>query len=105
VPFFIWVFLLLLELTPEQRSLRARTAAHESWANTSDPAARTAHGRATFLNRFEADARAKHPDGDDATIARVAESLRKAHFTRLALASSKARTRRTSDDGGGPDAA
>jgi hypothetical protein len=32
-------------LTPAERSLRARMAAHASWANTSDRTARTAAGR------------------------------------------------------------
>jgi hypothetical protein len=99
VPFFIWVFLLLLELTPEQRSLRARTAAHDSWAQTSDPAARTAAARQAFLSRFE---RQVDPDGvlDPAERARRAEHARKAHFSRLAFASSKARAARRAQEGG-----
>jgi hypothetical protein len=91
-------------LTAEQRSLRARLAAHESWAATEDPTARTAPAREAFLDRFE---RQVDPDGvlDPAERARRGESARKAHFTRLALASSKARRARKQDDGGGPRAA
>lgn len=78
-------------MDPQNRSLRARLAAHSSWANTLDPASRTAKARAAANARFEREARAKHPDATDAQIARIAEHLRKAHFTRLALASAQAR--------------
>jgi hypothetical protein len=40
-------------MTPEQRRRRARIAAHASWANTADRAARTAAGTKAFLDRFE----------------------------------------------------
>jgi hypothetical protein len=40
-------------LTPQQRSRRARIAAHASWANTADRAGRTAAATASFLARFE----------------------------------------------------
>ncbi len=40
-------------LTPSERSLRARMAAHASWANTSDRRARTAAGRKAAIDRFE----------------------------------------------------
>ncbi|MET9729280.1 hypothetical protein ABZZ79_01015 [Streptomyces sp. NPDC006458] len=36
-------------------------------------------------------ARAKHPDATEAEIAKVAESLRKAHYSALALKSAAAR--------------
>jgi len=60
---------------------------------------RTARARAAFLARFEREA---DPDGalDPAERARRAEHLRRAHFKRLALASSRARTARK----GGRDA-
>jgi len=41
------------DLTPAQRSLRARIAAHMSWANTEDRSARTAAARKAALERFE----------------------------------------------------
>jgi hypothetical protein len=77
-------------LTPEQRRLRASIAAHVQWAKESDPTARTATARKAFMERFEREA---DPDGvlDPAERARRAEHLRRAYFTRLALASSKAR--------------
>lgn len=77
-------------LTPAERSLRARMAAHESWARTADPAARTAAARAAALDRFE---KQVDPDGSlpFAERARRAEHARKAYFTRLALKSAQSR--------------
>jgi hypothetical protein len=77
------------ERTPQQRVLAARIAAHSKWANT-DPTEGTAAVRAAFLDRFE---REVDPDGTlpPAERARRAEHARKAYFTRLALASAKAR--------------
>lgn len=78
-------------LTPEQRSLRARLAAETSWANTLDPTSRTAKARAAADGRFEQQAREKHPTATEEQIARAAKYLKSAHFSRLALASAKAR--------------
>lgn len=39
-------------LTTSEKTLRAKAAAHKSWANTSDPSARTAPGRKAFDERF-----------------------------------------------------
>lgn len=77
-------------LTPSERSLRSRMAAHASWANTADPTARTAAGRAAFRDQFE---RQVDPEGvlPPAERQRRAEHARKAHYTRLALASAKSR--------------
>jgi hypothetical protein len=77
-------------LTPEQRAMRASIAAHVQWAKETDPTARTAGARKAFMERFEREA---DPDGvlDPAERARRAEHLRRAYFTRLALASSRAR--------------
>lgn len=79
-------------MTPEQRSLRARLAAQARWAKE-DPAATTARARAGFDARFE---REVDPDNllPIAERQRRAASARKAYFTRLALASSKARAQR-----------
>jgi len=78
------------ELTPAQRSLRGRLAAHERWARTSDTSAATAPARRAFLDRFE---RAVDPDGvlAPAERARRAEHARKSYFLRLALKSAQAR--------------
>ncbi len=77
-------------LSPAERTLRARIAAHDSWAATADPTARTAPGRRAFRERFEAQV---DPDGrlDPAERARRADHAYRAHMTRLALASAKAR--------------
>ena len=66
-----------MALSEEQRTLRARIAAYEKWAGTSDRSEATAKARAAFNRRFE--------DAADP------ESARKAYFTRLAFESSKAR--------------
>lgn len=78
-------------LNPEQRSLRARIAVQTSWANTLDPTSRTAKARAAADGRFERQARELHPNATDEQIARVAGHLKSAHFSRMALASAKAR--------------
>jgi hypothetical protein len=82
----------LSSLTPNERSLRAQIAAHESWAQTEDRSARTASARNAFEDKFLEEA-----DGDP----KRAASLRKAYFARLALKSAQARRRRC----GGNDAA
>lgn len=79
-------------LTPAERTLRARLAAHESWARTGDRSARTAAARARFLQRFEDEVdpgRTLDPE----ERARRAEHARKAYFARLALLSAQARRR------------
>jgi hypothetical protein len=80
-------------LTPEQRVLRARKAVYTSWANTADPAARTASARRAALDRFE---KQIDPDGtlDPAERGRRADAARSAYFAGLALRSSKARAAR-----------
>jgi len=77
-------------MRPEERILRARMAAHASWANTPDPTARTAPARDAFQARFE---KQVDPDGILSAQERTrrAESARKAFFTGLALKSSSGR--------------
>jgi hypothetical protein len=65
-----------------ESSLRARIAAHESWARTPDPTARTAPARAALDKKFLDEA-----GGDPVR----AEHLRKAYFARLSLTSAQAR--------------
>lgn len=81
-------------MDPQDRSLRVSLAAHTSWANTLDPATRTAKARAAANGRFEKQARELHPGATDEQIARVAEHLKSAHFSRLALAAAAARRRK-----------
>jgi hypothetical protein len=82
-----------MPLPPPERAIRARIAAHVSWANTPDPSARTAAGRAAFLDRFE---KQVDPDGtlSPDERARRAEHARKAYFASLALKSAQARRRK-----------
>lgn len=80
--------------------LIASIAAHESWARTPDPTARTEPARAAFLSRFEAEV---DPDGSlpPAERAKRAENAKKAYFKRLALKSAQARRRHPSASPGG----
>jgi len=72
-----------------ERSLRARLAAYALHAQR-DPRETTANGRAAFLARFD---REVDPEGrlEADERRRRAEQARRAYFTRLALASAKAR--------------
>lgn len=81
------------QLTPEQRTLRARLAAEESWARTQDRSARTAAARKAMEDRWVREARERFGDLPADELARRAEHLKRAHFTRLALKSSQARSR------------
>ncbi|MGW4365430.1 hypothetical protein ACWEKT_07270 [Nocardia takedensis] len=80
--------------THADRTLRARIAAHESWARTSDRAARTAKAREALLTKFD---RLVDPDGLLSAEERTyrAAQARKAHYSRLALRSAQARRRRS----------
>jgi hypothetical protein len=79
-------------LTPQQRTLRASIAANTRWSRE-NPAANAARGQAGLLARFEREAREADPSASDAEIARRAEAAHRAHMQRLALASSRARSR------------
>ena len=74
------------------RVLQARMAAHALHARVADPAAHTSPARKVFLSRFE---REVDPEGvlEPQERARRAEHAKKAYFTRLALASSRARAK------------
>lgn len=74
------------------RATWGRIGAHESWARTTDRAARTAPARKAALERFE---RQVDPDGtlDPAERAVRAEHARRAYFQRLAQKSAAARRR------------
>jgi len=75
-----------------EASLRARIASFSRWAMTSDRTAATAAARSSFESRFEkmVDPEGKLPVEERA---KRAECARKAHFTRLAYLSAKARRR------------
>lgn len=72
-------------MTPAERSLRARIAAHTRWAGCDDRRAATAPATRAFLDRFE---KQVDPDGvlPPDERAKRAKNARSAHFSRLALA-------------------
>ena len=86
-------------LSPAERTLRARLAAHAMH----DSRHTSAPGRAAFLARFEADV---DPDGrlDPEERRRRAEHARSAYFARLALASVAARRAKRASRTGGDSA-
>jgi hypothetical protein len=88
----ILLILLTLVLTPEERSMRARAAAHALHAQV-DSRDHTKPARAAFARRFETEV---DPEGVllPAERARRAEQARRAYFTALALKSAVARRKR-----------
>lgn len=79
--------------TPAERSLQAKLAVETSWAQTSDPTARTEPARKGFRERFE---REVDPEGRLAPEERTrrAEHARRAHYARLALLSAQSKRRK-----------
>lgn len=78
-------------LTPAQRTMRARIAAHAKWANTPDRTAATAKWRNASLAKFDQMARATDPDATEAQLAAMAKSFQLAHLERMRLRSSQIR--------------
>ena len=80
-------------LTPEQRTLRARLAAHESWSNTEDRTARASAGHRASPASVEYWLERVDPAGTMTTKARraAARSKRDAYMTRLAFNACRAR--------------
>jgi hypothetical protein len=78
-------------MTPSERALRARLAAFALHAQR-DPRETTRAGRTAFLGRFEDEV---DPDRalPEAERRRRAEAAKRAHFTKLALRSARARRR------------
>ena len=79
-------------LTPNERTLRARLAAHALHAGV-DSRQHTEPARRAFMARFE-DEVDPHRTLPPAERARRAEHAKKAYFTRLALKSVQARRKR-----------
>jgi hypothetical protein len=79
-------------MTPAERTLRARMAAHALHAKV-DSRQHTESARKAFMNRFEDQV---DPDRvlPPAERARRAEQAKKAYFVGLALKSSRARSKR-----------
>lgn len=79
-------------LTPAQRTLRASAAAHASWANTTDRAARTEPARRAALAKFEDQVDPERKlEPEERT--RRALSARRAHYRAMALKSARVRSR------------
>lgn len=90
----------LIEMTPEQRSLRARIAVNTSWSRTTDRTARTSAATAAspaspsyWENQVDPDRRM-----DAETRAKAAENARTAHYQRMAFNSAKTRSRKKRRD-------
>jgi len=77
-------------LTPGEKSLRGRLAAHAKWAKEPDATAATAAAREAFLSRFETQVDPENKLTPQERTRR-AEHARKAYFLRLAMRSAKAR--------------
>ena len=81
-----------IEIDPQEMALRGRIGAYVTHSRH-DPKETTTKARATFLSKFE---REVDPDGvlPEDERQRRAAAARKAHFSRLAYASAKARRAR-----------
>jgi len=88
-------------LSPAQRTLRARLAAHESWANTEDRSARTKAGHQASPASVDYWLERVDPDGTMTVAARhaAAKSKRDAYMSRLAFNASRARSARRREVG------
>jgi hypothetical protein len=84
-----------LSLTPEERSTRAKIAAHSKWAKEPDRTAATAPARTAWLTHFEQQV---DPEGVLPPEERAirASHAHRAQMLKLALASSRARARKAS---------
>lgn len=78
-------------MTPEQRSMRARLAAHVRWGNTPDRTGAEERNRKAIADRFY---NQTHPALPHEQRLIAAQSLLQAHMLRMALKSSMARSRR-----------
>jgi len=85
------------ELTPADRSLRAKIAANTKWSTVLDRSEATQPARDAFLQRFEnqVDPNNELPEG---VRKRNAESARRAYFQRLAYESARVRRAKKSGD-------
>ena len=82
-----------MSLSPSQRSLRASAAAHTMHARN-DSRKITANARERFRQKFLDEVDATTPGLPESERQRRADHLFRAHMTRLALASSLARSRK-----------
>ena len=82
-----------MPLTPEERQMRARIAAHTRWAQDPDRTAATSKGRAGLRAKFEREA---DPDGilPPDELERRVNHLMKAHMLRMSFKAKQARRKR-----------
>lgn len=74
-------------------AMAGRIGAHVRWGNTTDRAAATAPARQALADRFLREVQAEHPQLDHQTQVRMAESRKKAFYSRIARKSVAARKR------------
>lgn len=84
-----------MSLSPAERTLRAKLAAHTRWSREDDRMAATAAMRAGSIARFE---KQVDPDGTLAPAERAirAEHARRAHMSRLSMLAAKKRREQAS---------
>jgi hypothetical protein len=77
-------------MTPEQRRMRARIAAHARWARVADRSAATEVARSAALRRFETEV---DPDGvlSPAERHKRARNAQSAHMAKMSYARSRKR--------------
>lgn len=80
-------------LTPEQRTQRARMAALARWQKE-DPTTNARRAQAGLLDKFRREIVAEQGDIDEPELTRRAEARRRLHMVRMSYAASKARTSR-----------
>ena len=81
-----------MALTPEQRTQRARLAAHTKWAHAHDPTEATRPAREAFNKRFHDEVDPNRELSEQERERRV-NHARKAYYTRLSLKASQARSK------------
>lgn len=83
-------------LTPEQRSIRARIAAHARW-KSENPMPNAKRGQEGLVQKFLEEIRAEHPHLPEKELRRRAISARNEYLARLAYERTKARTNAKAD--------
>lgn len=85
---------IIMPLTPEQRTMRARKAALVRWSRE-NPKANAERGQAGLLDRFRRQVLEREPGVVEPELTRRAEALRRAHMVDLSFRSSKVRSKRS----------
>jgi hypothetical protein len=75
-------------LTPGERTLRARLAAHARWARE-DPTVNARRAQAGLLDRFRREIVAEQGEVAEPELTRRAEARRREHMTRIAFKRSR----------------